>query len=264
MTSPAATPGRSRLHGLFPPQHGAWAFLGLPVVLGASESGWSWLLVPLTLAWVAAYPVSWAVTGLLSARRPQRFRRPLAVWSALTVPPAVLLVVARPWLVWVGIAYAVLFAVNIRYARAHDERALVNDLVFIVECAGVVPVTVAVADGARTWSVPTGVLDAESGVLTAVCALTLLGSTLHVKSLLRERRDPRFLAASRAFALACVPVAALAAYPLDARAAWLAVPFAALALRAFLVPGRPWRPGRIGMVELAGFLLVAGVALVAV
>jgi hypothetical protein len=249
---------------LFPPQHGAWAFLGLPVVLGAGESGWSWLLVPLTVAWVAAYPASWAVTGLVSARRTQRFRRPFAVWSALAAPPIVVLVVLRPWLVWVGVAYAVLFAVNLRYARAHDERALANDLVFIVECALVVPVTVAVVDGARGWSPPTGVLTAEVGVLTAVCALTLLGSTLHVKSLIRERRNPVFLRASRAFALACVPVGAAAAYPLDGRAAWLAVPFAALALRAFLVPGRTWRPGRIGMVELAGFLLVAGVALVAV
>jgi hypothetical protein len=259
-----ATVRRSFGHGLFPPQHGAWAFLGLPVVLGSSESGWSWLLVPLTLAWVAAYPVSWAVTGLLSARRPQRFRRPFVVWSSVMVPPLLLVLAMRPWLVWVGLAYAVLFAVNLHYARAHDERALANDLVFIGECALVVPVTVAVVGGARDWTVPTGVLTAEVAVLTAVCALTLLGSTLHVKSLLRERRDPRYLRASRACALGCVPVAALAAYPLEDRAAWLALPFAALALRALLVPGREWRPGVIGMVELAGFVLVAAVAVVAV
>lgn len=259
-----SAPRRSRVRGLVPPQHGAWAFLGLPVVLGAGASGWSWLLVPLAAGWVAAYPMSWAATGLVSAKRPQRFRRPFLVWAALATAPLLVLVVARPWLVWVGLACAALFAVNLRYARAHDERALTNDLVFILECSLMVPVTVAVADGTRTWSLPTDVLDAEVGVLTAVCALTLVGSTLHVKSLIRERRNPRFLRASRAVALGCVPVVAAAAYPLGAEAAWLALPFAALALRALLVPERSWRPGRIGMVELAGFVLVAGVAVLAV
>lgn len=261
----ASSSSRTWEHGLVPPQHGAWAFLGLPVVLGVSEAGCSWLLAPLAVAWVAAYPMSWAFTGLLSAKRPQRFRRPFVVWSALAVPPLVVLLVARPWLLGWGVVYVALFALNVRYARAHDERALANDLVFILECTLMVPVTVAVVDGAPGWSLPTGaLLTAEVGLLTAVCALTLIGSTLHVKSLIRERRNPRFLRASRAFALGCVPVVAAAAYPLGAEAAWLALPFAALALRAFLVPERSWRPGRIGMVELAGFVLVAGVAALAV
>lgn len=258
-------PRRSRVHGLFPPQHGAWAFLALPVVLGAVASGWSWLLVPLTVAWVAAYPLSWALTGLVTARRPRRFRRPALVWLALAAPPALLLVALRPWLVWVGLAYATLFAVNLRYARAHDERALVNDLVLIAECTLMVPLVVAVVGGDRGWLPDLDpVADARVAVLAVLCALTLVGSTLHVKSLIRERRNPRFLRASRAFALVCVPVVAAAAYPLGAEATWVALPFAALALRAFLVPGRSWRPGRIGMVELAGFVLVAGAAVLAV
>lgn len=261
----ASASSRTWAHGLFPPQHGAWAFLALPVALGAVATGWSWLLLPLTVAWVAAYPLSWALTGLTTARRPQRFRRPALVWLALVAPPALLLVVLRPWLVWVGLAYAALFAVNLRYARAHDERALANDLVLIAECTLMVPLVVAVVGGGRGWLPDLDpVAGARVGVLAVLCALTLIGSTLHVKSLIRERRNPRFLRASRAFALGCVPVVAAAAYPLGAEAAWLALPFAALALRAFLVPERSWRPGRIGMVELAGFVLVAGVAVLAV
>jgi hypothetical protein len=38
---------------------------------------------------------------------------------------------------------------------------------------------------------------------------------------------------------------------------WLVPPFVVLAVRAVAVPRRAWRPGVIGMVELAAFVLVA-------
>lgn len=271
-TTPRPERRRSPLHGLFPPQHGAWAFLALPLVLGGSRAGGSWLLVPLAVAWVAAYPFSWAATGLLSAKRRQRFVRPAAAWGALVVPLALLLVVLRPWLVWVGLGYAALFAVNVRYARRHDERALANDLVLIAEACLMVPLVVAVVGGEQTWTPPWDAVDSAPVVaLTVVCAMTLLGSTLHVKSLIRERRNPRFTRLSQAFSVLCVPGAAVAVLAGEgelvgsagAGAVLLAVVFAAVAARTFLMPGRTWRPGRIGMIELACFVAVAVAALAA-
>jgi len=66
-----------------PPQHGAWAFLALPLALGAVLAPASPLLLVLTVAWVAAYPLSYAALGLARARRKQRFVRPLVVWLAV-------------------------------------------------------------------------------------------------------------------------------------------------------------------------------------
>ena len=248
-----------------PPQHGAWAFLGLPLVLGAITAPMSWLLAPLAVAWVAVYPLSYAALGLVRARRPQRFRRPFAVWSAVVLPAVVVLVVARPWLVWVGIAYLLLFAVNLRYAQRNDERAIENDLVFIVECALIVPVMWAVAVGDDSWTPPSlADVPSEVWILTIVCAMVLTGSTLHVKSLIRERRDARYAKASRAFAVACVPVSmALALWWELPAGLWLVVPFVALAVRAFVVGRRPMRPGVLGMIELGGFLIVAAGPLLA-
>ena len=108
----------------------------------------------LAVAWVAAYPLSYAALGLARARRPGRFRRPLLVWSAVVFPAAVVLLVWRPWLVWVGLAYAAAFAVNLAYARRNDERALVNDAVFVAECAAMVAVTWGVGAAGRTWAPP--------------------------------------------------------------------------------------------------------------
>jgi hypothetical protein len=242
-----------------PPQHGAWAFLGLPLVLGALVARGTPLLAALALAWVAVYPLSYAALGLVRARRPQRFRRPFAVWTSVVLPASGVLVVWRPWLVWVGLGYLALFAVNLRYARRNDERAVGNDLVFVAECAAMVAVVWAVGAGRRTWSPPAP--DAVPGrvwILVIVCGLVLVGSTLHVKSLVRQRRDPRYARASRVVAVASAAAAVAVAdwwgWP---GGVMLVVPFVALAVRAFLVGRWPLQPGTIGMIELAGFALVA-------
>ena len=79
-----------------------------------------------------------------------------------------------------------------------------------------------------------------------------------MKSLIRERRDPRFARASRILAVASVPVAiACAVWWGWPRGAWLVVPFVVLAVRAFVVGRRPTRAGVIGVVELGAFIVVA-------
>ncbi len=248
-----------------PPQHGAWAFLALPLVLGFIVTPWTPLLLVLAMAWIAAYPLSYAAFGLVRAKRPQRFRAPFLLWCAVVVPAVVVLLVWRPWLLWVGLGYAVLFAVNLAYARRNNERALTNDVVFVIECAAMVPVTWAVGAGGKSWTPPSfGEVPDDVWILTLVCALVLLGSTLHVKSLIRERRDPRYARASLVVAsLSVLTAVVLAVWWEWPSGAWLIAPFAVLAVRAFAVPGRSMRPGAIGMIELACFVLVAVSAVLA-
>ena len=268
-TDTRARTGRSvrprRKSSYFPPQHGAWAFLALPLALGATVSTWDPLLALLAIAWIAAYPMSYAAFGLMRAKRSQRFRAPFFTWAAIALIPGVILVIARPWLLWVGVAYALLLTVNLYYARHNDERALVNDGVFILECAGIVAVTWAVAAGTRTWTPPSiTAVPADVWILVTACALVLLSSTLHVKSLIRERRNRRYAIASRAFAVASLFASiALGAWWGWPSGAWFIVPFTALAVRAFLVPGRQLRPGAIGVIELVCFLITVAAAALA-
>lgn len=242
-----------------PPQHGAWAFLGLPLVLGAAVSSWTPLLLLLALAWVAAYPLSYTALGLVRAKRPQRFRRPFLVWLAVVLPAALVLVVSRPWLAWVGLAYLALFMVNLGYARHNDERDMVNELVFAAECSAMVAVVWSVGAGGRSWTPPAvGTVPDGVWVLAVVCMLVLVGSTLHVKSRIRERRDPRFERASKVVAVASVPVSvALAFWWGWPAGTWLVFPFVVLAVRAFMVERWSLRAGAIGMIELSGYVLVA-------
>ncbi len=217
----------------------------------------------LTVAWFAAYPASYAGGRLLHDRRPERFRRPFALWATLAAVPAALLLLRFPWLAWVGVVLVALVAVNVRYARRNNERALANDLIVVTECALLVPVTWAVSTAASSVPLP-GAVPAEVAVLTVVCWLVLAGSTLHVKSLIRERRDPRYARASRAFAVLSLVVSVALAAKWGLPEGWaLVVPFAALAVRAFLVGRRPARAVVIGLVELAMFALVTVAACLA-
>jgi hypothetical protein len=256
-------PARPRKDRVLPDQHGAWGFLLLPVVLGFAAGGWAPAVLALVVAWVAAYPLTWALTGLLAAPRPERFRRALLVWSVVAVPAALLAAVLRPWLLWVGAAYVGLFVVNLWFARQRRERALANDLVLVAECTAMVPVVVGVA-AADGWAVPLEAMtEPPVLVLALACAVTLVGSTLHVKSLIRERRNPRYARASRWYAVASVAVMAASVVVTEVGAV-LVVPFVLLAARAFLVRDPRIRPARIGLVELACLLVLAGCAFLAV
>jgi hypothetical protein len=252
---------------LVPPQHGAWAFLGLPLVAGFAFSSWTPALVVLTVAWLAAYPLSYFVLALVkdsTARypHPERLRRPVAVWAAIAAPALLALVLLRPWLVWPGLLYGAAFAINVTFARRRDDRALVNDLVFTAECVLVVPLTWAISASPRTLLPPDfAAAPVQLWIMTVAVALLLIGSTLHVKSLIRERANPDFARLSRIYAVAC------AVGSLGLAWAWglptglfLIAPFAWAMGRALVRAGRS--PVRIGMIELVAFLLLALPALV--
>ncbi len=238
-----------------PDQHGAWAFLILPLVLALPVAGWhvSWL--PLAVGWVVAYPASWAFTGLIAGPRPERFRGAVLLWVPPALATAGYLVVARPWLVFVGAVFLACLFVHLDFARRRDERALPNDLLLVVECAAMVPVTVGVLEGSQWWRPGPAMWSNETGVLTLLCLLALTASVLHVKSRIRERRDLRYARAARRFAVLAVPVAGAAGMTVGA-GGWLALPFAMLAARSWLVPVA-WRPSRVGLVELACFVVLA-------
>ena len=262
MTSKAAE-GTSRARprtqtSLVPPQHGAWAFIGLPLVLGALVTPASWTTPVLVWAALTGYPASYFALSMTRARRPARFRRPLAVWSLAAVLPVVMLVAARPWLVVVGLGYACLFAVNLAFARRNHERDLVNDAVLIAEGVALVPLTWWLAEQGTT-------IPQRAWLLTAVCALVLVGSTLHVKSLLRERRNPAYATASRAFAgaslVAAVGIASVWGLP---EGLGLVAPFVVLLLRSLKRDWGGWRPARIGLLELTFSVAVAAGAAYAV
>jgi hypothetical protein len=89
-----------------------------------------------------------------------------------------------------------------------------------------------------------------TGVAAAVGAY-LAGTVLYVKTMIRERKSAAHRWASVAYHLAALAVAMVAGWGLAAVGV-----FALLLLRAALLPGRRLTPLQIGLVEVAGTLLV--------
>lgn len=233
-----------RLGSFVPPEHGAWAMLLVPFLLGALSAGPRWVSWVLLLAWLAAYGTSYFTLRWYRTRRlrhrGRRFRGPAMTYATVLVVAGSVVAWQEPWVllaVWLFVPFE---AVSAWYALHGDERSWV---------AGTAAATAASLMAPLAFRVTGGDDAALSATLFLVSWLAFTGAVLHVKSTIRERDDPRYRRASIGFHV----VAAVVAGALDP---WLLVPFGFLLARAVLVPQHGWRPARIGAVEIVGSSLV--------
>lgn len=234
---------RSTRHFL-PPQHGAWAMLLLPYLAGVALVGPRWPHLPLLGAWLAGYLLSYYVLQAVKSRRPRRFSAQLWTYGLLTAPLALAVVLVRPTVLWYAPAYAALLTINLWYAWKRRERALLNDLASVAQSCLMLPVVATVAE------VP------STRVTVALLALLLYltGTVLYVKTMIRERGNPRYLRFSIGYHLAALVAAAL----VDVL---LAPVFLVLLIRAWLLPPRRLRPAQVGVIEIACSALVLATVL---
>ncbi len=253
-------PGQSSWRPSIPPQHGAWAFLIVPVlcgfaVAGASAAGWLFLA-----AWVCAYPVGYYLGRALTARtrrgswtRLARREGARAIpWAVLTAALGLPLVLTRPWLLGAAALLAVLWGLGLVVAARRGERSLANDLMLVAQAAVALPLAVAVVAG------PAVLVDDLAGrtvEATLIVAAYLAGSVLHVKSLLREAGNATFHRVNVGWHVVLASGAAVAS------PWWLVGLLPALVRAVLLRPGM--RPGAIGGIEAVVAALVVVAAFLA-
>lgn len=213
--------------------------LVVPYLLGVLGAGWFWLQLPLLVAWLSGYLLTYYLFLALKTRRMARVRPQILVYSAITVPAVVVVLLGRPELLGYAPLYAVLFGINAWYAWRRSDRALANDFAAVVE--GCLMVLVAAgAAGVR----PGAVLGPF-----VVALLYFTGTVLYVKTMIRERGERGYLVASIGYHAAAVVPAALLAWP-------LAVPFGWFLMRAAWFPRRQLTPEQVGLIEIANCLLL--------
>jgi YwiC-like protein len=258
--STPSRPADSRWRPAVPAQHGAWAFLIVPVlcgfaVAGASPAGWLFLAT-----WVCAYPVGYYLGRALTARarrgswsRLARRERTRAMpWAVLTAALGLPLALTMPWLLVAAGVLAVLWGLGLAVAARRGERSLANDLMLVAQAVVALPLVVAVVAGR---SAPTGELVGQTIEATLVIAAYLAGSVLHVKALLREAGNAAFHRVDVGWHGALAIGAGLAS-------PWWLVAFVPALARAVLMrPGM--RPGAIGGVEALVAVLVVAAAFLA-
>jgi hypothetical protein len=221
--------------------------LTVPYLAGLLVAGWTWVAAPLGIAWLAGYLLSYYAFQAIKTGRPGRWRAQLLVYSALAVPLVGVVVWVRPSVLWYVPAFAALWAVNAWFARRRQERALLNDLASVVQSCLMVFVVATVAE--------TPLADAAGAF--AACLAYFAGTTLYVKTMIRERGNvvyQRWSVGYHTLALAVVGTTALALL------GWLGLVWAAVfgwfLARAWLLPGRGLEPKRVGLIEIGNCMLL--------
>lgn len=252
-----------------PDQHGAWAMLAVPLLLGIAASRPVPAQLLLAVAAVSGYLA--LATAQVVARdrarrrgsRGPRASRPdtppalgasLVLYGTVAAVAGMPLVLLAPPLLAAVPALAAVGVASMLLARHVRGRPLAARLLDAAPAALLTPAAAVIA-GPVAWTT----VAAATGIAIAY----LIGTLLVVRAAIRERGNARFAAVSVAWHIG----AALTA------AALLPLPYAAagslLALRAVGVPvlqrrlardGRQLRPVRLGMVELAAAALLVASA----
>lgn len=236
---------RRRGPGWVPNQHGAWAMLASPLLVGILAGGPAWVDLPLTAFWFVGYFAFFATALWLKAGRRARWLPPVRVYGAASVALGVVVAGMRPDLLRWAPLFVVPLGVGLWAAAHRRERDLLAGLATVV---GSSAMTVVAFDAGSSGSLDRGWL------LALVQLLYFAGTVFYVKSAIRERDNRAFLALSVAFhavsTLALVPVSP-----------WLVAVFAVLTARAALLPPRRLTPKILGLGEIGATVLVAVVSL---
>ncbi len=250
-TAHAGVAERPALRPWVPRQHGAWAMLAVPLLLGvAATTASPWHFVLGTAA-LSGYLASATAQAWLRSRRRPSFLPSLVIYGAVFAVTAAILVAAFPALLLGALVIVPTGLAVVGGARPGTPRDLVNSVAQTAIALVLVPTAGAVSGA---WD------PAPVAAATVVAAGYLIGTIFVVRSVLRERGNRAFAAASVGFH-AVFTIGAALALP------WpYAAFFAALTARAAALPilerrqagsARPIRPIHVGIVEI-----VASVALV--
>lgn len=254
--SGAAGPTSARVaarHVWLPRQHGAWAMLLLPLLLGVAASRPDPWQLALGGAALTGYLASATVQAWSRARRAPEFRTPAAIHGTVFAILGLTLVLVFPALLLalvIGVPAALVVA---RGARPGTRRDLANSLAQVSLALVLVPSAAWVSGAFEPWRV---------AVFTGVAAAYLFGTVLVVRSVLRERGNAAFAALSVAFHFALIVPAVLLPVGYTVLAAALAGRAVALPVvqRRQAAGSRPLRPIHVGLVEIAASLGVVVVA----
>ncbi len=239
-----------------PRQHGAWAMLAIPFVLGIVASRPSPWQAVLAVAAVAAYLASSALLDYARSRR-RAYLEPAAVFGTCFAVAGLALLAVAPGLLLVAVIGALAAAVALGVSIVGHPRSLVASLAQVAEALLLVPAAALVAGAFDPPTVARAVL---------VAGGYLVSSVLVVRSMIRARGDRAFLALSAGYHALAVVAAALLLPPA------YAVLALALAVRAVGLPllqdrladgPHRLRPVHLGIVEIAASLALVLAVVVA-
>lgn len=217
-------------------QHGAIVMALLPFFYGMLLAHPIWAHAFLLAAWFSLYLMTYPFLSLFKGKNLAQYQK----WTLIYAISTLLLALPALWYEWhiLYFMFAMLpfVAINIYFTVQKDERNLFNDL------AGIAIFALA---GMAAYYFSAHTFD-EKMLWTALYpSLFFIGTTLYVKSMLRERKNPRYLKASIIYHGFCVLIFALLHQWL------LTLAFLPSLLRAIYLPSRKLSVKQVGLTEFA-------------
>ena len=250
---PSTRRRKRRSPGWVPNQHGAWAMLTAPLLVGALAAGPRWTHLLLGAFWFAGYFAFFATSLWLKARRRPRYLPPVRAYVVTATALGLLLAALEPGLLRWTPAFVLPLGIGLASSATRHERSLVSGLATTIGSCLMALVAYDLGDG-QDWP--------RAIALTAVLAGYFAGTVFYVKSAIRERGNHTFLTVS---VLVHLAMALLVWWLLPSPAGpALAVVGLVLAVRAAVVPPLGWSPARLGFGEIASTVVVAVVALLTI
>lgn len=233
MTSTATRPARVKrgAQGWVPNQHGAWAMVIVPWVLG-----FAWMVrdggavvAPLLLfaCWLVGYFEFFALSQWLRSRFKPRYLPAVRAYAVATAMLGLGVLALRPqWWSW-ALVFAPLVTLSLWLAWRRRDRGLLSG-VSTVLAASLLPMVMG-SDGVWPWTIPPELVG-----ISLVSFGYFFGTVLYVKTIIRERGSLGWVLASVGWHLLCV--AGALALPAPMPRVLLASFFALMAARAWFVP----------------------------
>ncbi|MFN8099287.1 MAG: YwiC-like family protein [Dermatophilaceae bacterium] len=224
-----------------PNQHGAWAMLATPLLVGILASHPRWVHVPLTAFWFVGYFAFFATGLWLKSRRRVRYLPPVRTYGLASVALGLATLALDPGLIRWAPVFIPPLAVGLVASARRDDRALVSGLATTLGSCLMTVVAYAAGNGAdwpRAW------------VLAGILAAYFGGTVVYVKTMIRARGSRPHLLLSVGWHVLATVAMAWVSWPLVAV-------FALLTARAAALPRRSMTPKQVGLVEIAATVAVA-------
>lgn len=217
-------------------QYGAIVMALLPFVYGMLLASPVWAHFFLLLAWFTMYLLSYPMLSLFKGKNMAEYKK----WTIIYGVAAFLFALPAIFYNWQILFFiAAMFPfvlVSIYYTKKKDERNLLNDL------AGIAIFALA---GMGSYYFSDRTFDEKILWVAIYPTLFFIGTTLYVKSMMRERKNPRYFWASVIFHLLCVLIFVVSQQFI------LALAFVPGLVRAVYLPTKKLSVMQVGLIEFA-------------
>ena len=232
---------------VIPKQHGAWAMLLIPFLFGIDIGQATWLHLPLFSAWFFLYLSTYIWTLMMKKQANARHKKWFILYASLAGVFVAIPIAYKPPLMYFGLAMIPFFIVNMYFAKKKKERSFTNDVAAIINFS---------IGGLGSYYIGTGNIDEKAWFLFIASMLFFIGSTFYVKTMIREKNNPRYKWASWLFHIIII-VACVATGN-----SWLALAYVPSVVRAIYFYGKAMSIKKVGIYEIVNAVYFALVIMI--